>query len=251
MRPSMLPTGLESIAYNLNRKNSNLLFFEFGKTYAEIENKYIEKQNLAIYLSGNKNEVNWNSPAKKIDIYFVKGIAEAIFSLCGIKNYQFEFSTDEDLNECITAISDHEKIGIAGSVKRTSLETFSIKQPVYFLSIDWEKIKSVTKDGEISFETIAKFPQIERDLSILIDKKITYAEIENLVKSLQIKKLERIQLFDVFENERLGENKKSFAINFSFIDKEKTLTDHEIEVIMNKIISNLENKLNAIIRRNA
>ncbi|MEO8721018.1 MAG: phenylalanine--tRNA ligase subunit beta [Ginsengibacter sp.] len=251
MRPSMLPTGLESIAYNLNRKNSNLLFFEFGKTYAEIENKYIEKQNLAIYLSGNKNEVNWNSPAKKIDIYFVKGVAEAIFSLCGIKNYQFEFSTDEDLNECITAISDHEKIGIAGSVKRTSLETFSIKQPVYFLSIDWEKIKSVTKDGEISFETIAKFPQIERDLSILIDKKITYAEIENLVKSLQIKKLERIQLFDVFENERLGENKKSFAINFSFIDKEKTLTDHEIEVIMNKIISNLENKLNAIIRRNA
>jgi phenylalanyl-tRNA synthetase beta chain len=131
------------------------------------------------------------------------------------------------------------------------LEIFSIKQPVFFLCIDWEKLISFTNNKDISFEPVSKFPPVQRDLSILIDKKILYAEVENLVKSLQIKRLKNIQLFDVFENEKLGENKKSFAINFTFLDKEKTMTDDEVETMMNKIISNLENKLNAVIRRNA
>ncbi len=251
MRPSMLPTGLESVSYNLNRKNSNLLFFEFGKTYSKIENEYHEKQNLALYFTGNKNELNWNSPVKKIDIYIVKGIADAIFSLTGVRNYQFTTSENEELNECLISSVNGVNIGICGSVKKSQLEIFSIKQPVFFLSIDWDKLLSFTNNNDISFEPVSKFPQVQRDLSILIDKTISYAEIENVVKSLHIKKLKNIQLFDVFENEKLGENKKSLAINFTFLDKEKTMTDDEIEVMMNKIISNLENKLNAIIRRNA
>ena len=251
MRPSMLPTGLESISHNLNRKNSNLLFFEFGKTYSKIENEYHEKQNLALYFTGNKNELNWNSVAKKIDIYYVKGIAEAIFSLAGVKNYEFKIADNEELNDCLISSVKAVNIGVFGSVKKTQLETFSIKQPVYFLCIDWDKLISFTNNKDISFEPISKFPQVQRDLSILIEKNISYAEIENVVKSLHIKKLKNIQLFDVFENEKLGEDKKSLAINFTFLDKEKTMTDDEIETMMNKIISNLENKLNAIIRRDA
>jgi phenylalanyl-tRNA synthetase beta chain len=251
MRPSMLPTGLECVAYNLNRKNNNLLFFEFGKTYSVVENKYVENQNLSLYFTGNRNEVNWNAPAKKTDIYFVKGICGAIFSLVGLKNYQIDKVAADSFDECLIAAVDRLPIAIAGRVIKKDLEMFSIKQPVFFLDIDWEKLISFTPNEEISFEPIAKFPQVQRDLSILIDKKITYGEIENVVKSLQIKKLENLQLFDVFENEKLGENKKSLAINFTFIDKEKTLTDDEIELMINKIISNLETKLNAIIRRNA
>ncbi len=251
MRPSMLPTGLECISYNLNRKNNNLLFFEFGKTYSKVENEYHEKQNLALYFTGNKNELNWNSATKKIDIYYVKGIAEAIFSLIGIQNYQLTISENEDLNECLISSVKGPTIAVFGSVKKRHLETFSIKQPVFFLCIDWNKLISFTNNADISFEPISKFPQVQRDLSILIDKKVSYAEIENVVKSLHIKKLKNIQLFDVFENEKLGENKKSLAINFTFLDKEKTMTDDEVETMMNKIISNLENKLNAIIRRNA
>lgn len=251
MRPSMLPTGLEAIAYNLNRKNNNLLFFEFGKTYSIIENVYHEKQNLALYFSGNKNEPGWNSLPRKTDIYFVKGIAEAIFSLAGITDYQFENSNYETLDEGLNASLNGESIAVLGTVKRNVLESFSIKQPVFFICIDWEKLISFTKNQTIVFKPITKFPKVQRDLSIVVDKTIPFAVIENLVKSLQIKKLKNIQLFDVFENEKLGKDKKSFAINFTFLDKEKTLTDDEIEAMMNKIISSLENKLNALIRRNA
>ncbi len=250
MRPSMLPTGLESVSYNLNRKNNDLLFFEFGKTYSIVEGIYEEKQNLAIYISGDQNETNWNSPSKKTDIYFAKGICEAIFSLTGIHNYQFEVSNNDELDDCLTASVKGNSIAVAGSVSKPQLGKFSIKQPVYFISFDWETIMSFNKKTEIKFEPVSKFPQVQRDLSILIDKKVPYREIEELVKSLHIKRLQNIQLFDVFENEKLGESKKSFAINFTFLDKEKTMTDEEIEAVMNKIIYSIENKLNAVIRSN-
>jgi phenylalanyl-tRNA synthetase beta chain len=251
MRPSMLPTGLECVAYNLNRKNNNLLFFEFGKTYSVTESKYVENQNLNLYLTGNRNQVNWNTAAKKTDIYFVKGICEAIFSLMGIKNFQIDAGASDSFDECLIGAVKSVPVAIAGRVIKKDVEMFSIKQPVFYLHIDWEKLSGLTANEEISFQPIPKFPPVERDLSILIDKKTSYGEVEKLIKSLQIKKLEKIQLFDVFENEKLGENKKSLAINFTFIDTEKTLTDDEIEIMMNKIISNLENKLNAVIRRNA
>jgi len=251
MRPSMLPTGLETIAYNLNRKNNNLLFFEFGKTYSKIEKTYRENQNLAIYFTGSRNEANWNIPSKIMDIYFVKGISNAIFSLAGINNFRFEISKNKQLNDSFKATSNGVKIAIAGNINKLNLEKFSIKQPVFFLCIDWDKLISLTCGQNIFFEPIARFPRVHRDLSIIIDKKVSYQEVEDLVKSLQLSKLESILLFDVFENEKLGENKKSLAFNFTFLDIEKTLTDKEIENWMNKIINLLELKLNAVIRRNA
>jgi len=251
MRPSMLPTGLESVSYNLNRQNNNLLFFEFGKTYSIIDKKYKEKENLALYFTGHKNELAWNYSSKIIDIYFVKGIAESILSLSGINNYQFILSENDQLEDSISISVKKENIGVIGSVKKRVLEVFSIKQPVFFVCIDWEKLIELTRENNISFEPIAKFPQVQRDLSILLDKTINYQQVEELVTSLRISKLEKVQLFDVFENEKLGKDKKSLAFNFTFLDKEKTLTDKEIETMMNKIIEALESKLNAIIRRNA
>jgi phenylalanyl-tRNA synthetase beta chain len=250
LRPSMLPTGLECVSYNLNRKNNNLLFFEFGKTYSKVENKYYEKQKLAIYITGNQNENNWNGASKKSDIFFSKGICDAIFLLAGIRNYKFEVSEDHDLDECIIASIKDKKIAVAGTVTKSQLERFSIRQPVYFIDFDWDNLMLSKKKDEITYEPFARFPQVQRDLSLILDKKITYNEIEELAESLHIKKLQNIHLFDVFENKKIGEDKKSFAINFTFLDKEKTLTDEEIEAMMNKIISNLENKLNAVIRSN-
>ena len=251
MRPSMLPTGLESIAYNINRKNNNLLFFEFGKTYSKADEKYSENQNLALYFTGNKNELSWNSSFKKTDIYFVKGICESILSLAGVKNYQFEISTNEELDECLTASVNGVNIAFAGNVKKSNLEIFSIKQPVFFLCIDWDKLISLTRKNDISFDPIARYPQVHRDLSLVIDKTVSYQQIEELVKSLHLSnKLNKVQLFDVFENEKLGKDKKSLAISFTFLDKEKTMTDADVEGMMNKITTMLENKLNAVIRGN-
>jgi len=250
MRPSMLPTGLETVAYNLNRKNNDLLLFEFGKTYSIVESVYNEKMNLAIYVTGNQNETNWSEQTKKADIYFAKGICEAIFRLAGVESYRFQLSETEDLQEALSLSVKKKNIATIGAVKKTRLDEFSIKQPVYFICFDWESLVASTKKSEISYEPVSKFPQVERDLSILVDKKLAYNEVEELVKSLHINKLQKMQLFDVFENEKLGENKKSLAINFTFLDKEKTMTDEEIELMMNKIISNLESKLNAAIRSN-
>ena len=251
MRPSMLATGLECIAYNLNRKNSNLLFLEFGKTYHQIENEYKETENLALYFSGNKNELNWNSSSEKINIYFVKGICNSIFSLMGLHNFRFEGQKNNHLDDSIAASVNGQNIAIAGSVNKSELDRFSIKQPVFFLCINWEKLISLTSNQSISFEPITKFPQVNRDLSIVVDKKLSYQSVEDLVHSLQLSKLIEIKLFDVFENEKLGENKKSFAISFTFLDKEKTSTDKEIDSLMNRIIDSLETKINAEIRRHA
>jgi phenylalanyl-tRNA synthetase beta chain len=251
MRPMMLPTGLESVAYNLNRKNNNLLLFEFGKTYSQIKNGYAEKENLALYFTGNQNELAWNSPVKKMDIFFTKGVCESIFSLAGIDNFQFEVSDDKSLDESLIASVNKAPIAFMGSVKKSQLEIFSVKQPVFFLCIDWETLLSLTKNYDLSYEPIIKFPQVQRDLAVVTDKSISYQQVENLVKSLHLSKLTHIQLFDVFENEKLGEDKKSLAFNFTFSDKEKTLTDTEIEALMDKIITMLQKEVNALIRSNA
>ncbi len=250
LRPSMLPTGLETVSYNLNRKNNDLLLFEFGKTYSVDENVYSERQNLAIYITGNQNETDWSGRTKKADIYFAKGICEAVFSLAGLQDYRFEVFENDELDQSLVISVNGKNIATLGVVNKSQLEKFSIKQPVYFICLDWENLVAISKKYEITFEPISKFPQVQRDLSILVDKNVPYGDVEELVKSLHIKKLEHIRLFDVFENEKLGENKKSFAINFTFLDKEKTMTDEEIESIMNKIISKLESKLNAVIRSN-
>ncbi|MEO8822500.1 MAG: phenylalanine--tRNA ligase subunit beta [Ginsengibacter sp.] len=250
MRPSMLPTGLECISYNLNRKNNDLLFFEFGKTYSHIDHSYFEKQNLAIYITGHQNETNWNSTLKETNIYFAKGICEAIFSLIGIENYKFEMGENENLEECVKGVVKGKEILFLGTVKKFKLEEFSIKQPVHIIDFDWDKLLLLSKKEGVTFEPVSRFPQVQRDLAILVNKDLNYGEVEMLVKSLHIKKLQNIRLFDVFENEKLGDDKKSFAINFTFLDKEKTMTDEEVENIMNKIVSNLESKLNVAIRNN-
>ncbi|MEO9004489.1 MAG: phenylalanine--tRNA ligase subunit beta [Ginsengibacter sp.] len=251
MRPEMLPTGLECIAYNLNRKNSNLLFFEFGNTYSKIGSGYSEKETLALYLTGNKNEQGWNLPVNKIDIFFVKGVCENIFSLAGINNFQFDVADIKLLEEGLIVSANKIAIGSFGSVSKSELEIFSIKQPVFFLCIDWGRLKLLAKGSNISYSAINKFPEVQRDLSMIVDKTISYQQIENLVKSLHLSKLTHIELFDVFENEKLGMDKRSLAFRFVFSDKEKTLTDAEVENVMNKIISSLEKEVNALIRNNA
>jgi phenylalanyl-tRNA synthetase beta chain len=130
------------------------------------------------------------------------------------------------------------------------LEQFSIKQPVFFLYINWAKLISASKNKEIVFKEIPKFPQVQRDLSIIVDKAINYLSLEDSVTSLNLQKLKSVNLFDVFENEKLGKNKKSLAISFTFSDNEKTLTDDETEKMMSKIIQVIQKDHSAEIRKN-
>lgn len=250
LRPSMLPTGLECLAYNINRKNNNLLFLEFGKTYGKEGEHYTEKENLALYFTGNQNETNWNTPAKKVDIFYVKGICTSIFQLAGLQDFKWTTEEDKELVENLVAISRKQQVAKIGKVNQALSETFSIKQAVYFLCIDWEKLLSLAFKAQTVYKPVARFPQVHRDLSIVLNKGVPYQNVEELVYSLNLKKLIDLRLFDVFESEKLGENKKSLAISFTFSDKERTLVDKEIDGMMKSIIEKLENELQAEIRGN-
>ena len=250
MRPSMIPPALECISYNINRKNTDLLFFEFGSTYSSTEKgKYQETKSLALYFTGHKSPSGWNLRAEKTDIFFAKGVCSALCTLAGLPPLQFVPTSNAFLTEAIGAKSNGIHLTEIGSIKKSLLESFSIKQPVYFLSINWQLLVALAGKNPIQFEEIPKFPHVQRDLSIVVDKSVTYGAVESLLQGLQISKMKEFKLFDVFESERLGADKKSMAISFTFSDKEKTLTDQETDTMMHRIITSIEKGTQAEIRK--
>ncbi|MDB5199588.1 MAG: phenylalanine--tRNA ligase subunit beta [Chitinophagaceae bacterium] len=245
MRSSLLETGLECVARNINHKNNNLLLFEFGKAYSTSAiGNYNEEEHLCLYASGNKNESGWRGKENKVDIYFIKGVCEKLFRLSGINNTNFKVA-GSSLN---TFIND-DLVAEINAADRNKLEQFSIKQPVFFADINWEKLTANARKIKIEFSEISKYPEVHRDISMIVSKNISYENVERLTKDLNITKLVNIKLFDIFESEKLGLDKRSLAISFTFADKEKTLTDKEIDGMMNKIIVSYEKELSAEIRK--
>ncbi|MEO6454820.1 MAG: phenylalanine--tRNA ligase subunit beta [Ginsengibacter sp.] len=249
MRPSLMETGLESIIYNLNRKNNDLLFYEFGNTYLTAgEGNYIENEHLCLYASGNKTEFGWKEKPVKGDFYFLKGICQNIFNICGLNNVEYTISKNNNLELSLTATINRVAIGDIGIISKSVLEKFDIKQQVVFADLNWKNIVQFSKKTTV-YREIPKFPAVNRDLSIVVNKNIVYSQIENIVNRLNINELKNVKLFDVFESEKLGTDKKAFAISLTFIDTVKTLTDKEIDVWMNKIIEAFKNELSAEIRK--
>jgi len=242
LRPSMLETGLEPIAYNLNRKNNQIQFFEIGKVYSQSNNQFVETEMLAIYASGYYNGIYWNEKQKPIDIYYLKGIIEVLFG-----NMKLLFQPNEHE---IQLLYQKRIIGKLYRVGDEKLKQFNIKQAVFYAEINWDEIKKHSVTQKIKYVEIPKFPIVERDLAMVIDNEIQYHEVQKTIKQLQSKLLQEINIFDVFESDKLGLNKKSYAINLSFAHPEKTLTDTEVEMEMNKIIKSLQDKLGAAIRGN-
>lgn len=251
MRPSMVPTGLESIAYNLNRQQASLKFAEFGKTYFLMKEGYVEKENFSLLITGDTSWSGWNKSSKKADIFYAKGICDAIFSIAGIADYQFHSEDDEWLSPGFSIKATEETVATVGSIRKNKLEIFSIKQPVFFINFDWEKILSLGANDKMEYAPVSKFPQVHRDLSMVLPKSCSYQQITNEIKNLKISQLKDWKLFDFYEGEKIGEEKKSLAISFTFGDREKTLTDKETDKMMQQIIHALEKNQNASIRTNA
>jgi len=250
MRPSMLETGLESIAHNLNRKNNNIRFFEFGKTYAtEGVGSYTENNHLSLFITGNKNDSSWNNKTLKADLYFVKGVVEKIIALSGLTVNELLAVENDKLTNAILVKVKNEPVAIIGEINKKTAERFDCKQAVFTADINWDKLMQLNKKNAISFKGIPKFPAVQRDLAIVVDKPITYQQVEKATFSAKLNKLKNVSLFDVFESEKLGANKKSMAVSFTFLDEEKTMTDSEIDAMMNKIIAACEKELNAEIRK--
>lgn len=250
MRPSMLETGLEAVAYNLNRKNNNLKFFEFGKTYNTPEaGKYEEQERLCLYITGNANEDNWKSKNNKTDFYLAKGIAGSILNLLGLAVSRFELFADEKAEAGLKILTGNKFAGEICTVNKKVLGRFDIKQPVFFIDFDWQVLVKLFEENKNIVKEIPKYPAVQRDLSLILSKQVKYEEVENAVKKIKLDKLRHINLFDIFESEKLGAGKKSMAVSFTFLDEEKTLTDKEIDGWMNKIIAAMETGLGAEIRK--
>ncbi|HEU4902519.1 MAG TPA: phenylalanine--tRNA ligase subunit beta [Flavisolibacter sp.] len=249
LRPSMLQTALEVIAFNLNRKNSDLRLFEFGKTYSTSGvGEYAETNHLCLYATGQLTESSWKGKGTPADIYYIKGVAAALFSALNIKEVRFENGDSSDFEASLTAFIGNEKVGEIGLVKKALASQFDIKQPVLFGDLYWDAF--MQKAGSrVQFKGLSRFPPVERDLAMVVPKSMPYIDIPEQIKKLRIAQLQDVRLFDIFESEKLGRDKKSLAVNFTFLDEEKTLTDKEIDGWMNKIMSTLEKNLGAEIRK--
>ncbi len=250
LRNSLLETSLEAVAYNLNRKNNSLQFFEFGKSYStEGPGKYNEAEKLCIVITGNIKESGWKQKAVSADFYDLKGTVESVLKLLGVKAESTEPLQVPKLNNHIVFKLNGQIIAGAGEVKSSVLAKFDIKQPVFFAGMNWGVLSRIAAQKPIKVKEIPKFPSVHRDLAIIVAKQLPYEEVEKLVQNMKLNKLRAMKLFDIFESEKLGAGKKSMAISFTFLDEEKTLTDKEIDGWMNIIMSGLEKELKAEIRK--
>lgn len=250
MRPQMLETGLEIVAHNLNRKNENLRLFEYGRTYQVDGNgNFQEPEHICLYLTGNKHADSWKQKGTPNDFFTLKGVATKILALAGINTITFEELDIPTLQYGLSINAGPDEIGRLGLVSSKMLARFDIRQPVFFADLNWNLLEAKSKARKVQFRPISKFPSVQRDIAIVISRDVKYAEVEAEVKKVNLKKLQSVQLFDVFESEKLGADKKSVALNFTFLDEEKTLTDSEIDGWMKKITQQLERALQAEVRK--
>jgi len=249
LRPSMLETGLECIAYNSNRKNSNLQLFEYGKTYhTSGVGVYSEEEHIALYITGDDHEDTWRTKAVHQDFYHAKGIARSVLTLCGLNDIQFIRKESDELS--VTIVANKQTVGSLTQVDNKTLQAFDIKQPVCFIDIFYNTLVPLfTEKNKVVYKEVPKFPAVQRDLALVVNRSITYGNITDSVHKLKLNKLQNMRLFDVFESDKLGADKKSMAINFTFLDEEKTLTDKEIDGMINKLVQQFEKELSAEIRK--
>ena len=247
LRTTLIESSLRTLKYNINRKNFDNKFFEFGKIY-ELKNKSkIEKQKLGIICSGNIISKSWNSKDTNIDFYSFKNIITNILLKFNILHKE-KINNDDIFDEGLELIYKGKNIALLGKVNNKILGEFEIKSPTYYASFDMNYLLLSIKKTFNKYNPISKFPIVKRDLSFIFDKNQTYSEIKYSIESLNIKNLSGMELFDVYEGDKIPVNKKSYGINFAVSNSEKTLTEKEINFTMDKIQKRIQSQFNATLR---
>jgi phenylalanyl-tRNA synthetase beta chain len=247
MRQSLLFSGLEAISYNINRKNADLKLFEFGKTYHKFLNGYEEHKHLTLLISGNRNKESWTKPQEGTNFFLLKGFVSGILSRLGIEKITSAPTQSDIVAEGISQLYNNEVLVDIGVIKKSILKHFGIKQDVFYADFNWDLILKIIT-GKIKYSDIPKYPEVRRDLALLIDQNTTFENIYNLAKQTEKSLLKDINLFDVYEGDKLPEGKKSYALSFTIRDNSKTLTDVQIEKIMSKLQQTFETELGASLR---
>ena len=248
MRQSLLFSGLESISYNLNRKNNSLKLYEFGKTYHKYEKGYQEDKHLTIFVSGARTKDSWTSLTQNSEFFYLKGIVMSILERIGVTNIKTSPVKSDVFSEGIVLSLGKNKLVEFGVIKKKILKEFGIKQEVLFADFDWTSILSISGKKKIKVSMLPKFPSVKRDLALLLDEKITFKEIYDLAFQSERNLLKDLGLFDVYEGDKLPEGKKSYAVSFVLQDNNKTLEDRQIDKIMQKLQQSFEKNLGAVLR---
>lgn len=249
LRLTMMETGLQTIARNLNHRNDNLLVFEFGKTYSKQHGKYIEDDHLALFTAGKASETSWNKQEENADIFYLKGVIHALQIQSAIPQINYKVEERSRFEYCINGYASDKLIVSIGKPSSEMLEKTDIRVPVWFADIHWQNWMQSGNTKNIRYREISKFPLVQRDLSFVANKDVTFEDIDRLLESLSIKQLKNYRLFDIFKSEKLGNNKQSMAMNFTFLDEAKTMKDEEVDKIMGKITRGIEENLKAEIRK--
>lgn len=260
MRQSLLFGGLEVVRHNVNRRNANLRLFEFGNCYYFNEGKrnpekvlsaYSEDQRLGLWVTGKRVEGSWAHPNEDASFYELKAYVMNILVRIGLPmgGLLIENGENDIFAKSIVVKDRNGKVYLElGLVKKAILAAFDIEQEVYYADLNWSLLTSKVRGAKVSFKEISKFPAVSRDLALLVDKQVTFAEIEKVCFAADKKLLKKVELFDVYEGKNLEAGKKSYAINLTLQDEDKTMNDKQTDNIMQKIVQNLEKQLGAKLR---
>jgi len=249
LRPNVLVSVLDNVAYNLNRQSERLRLYEIGKAYQKTENHYKETTKLCLALTGSRLSENWNNPKESVNLSDLKGDLRAVFLSMGIDCKLKDSESDIPFfSNAVTINLRKQPIGHMGILSNKAAKVFGIKQSVLVLEFDLDACINKVKHADKRMEDLPKFPAVRRDLSLLIDKKVSFSQIEKIARAKASKYLKDVGLFDVYEGKNLPDDKKSYAVSFTIRDDKKTLQDKQIEKIMDSIQSELESALGASLR---
>ena len=247
LRTTLLESSLKTLKYNINRKNENLKYFEFGKIYESINDSYNENRRLSITYSGKILSKSWRNEFINAEFYSLKNIIINIFSKLSIEFNEKPIELN-GFEKTLGLFIKDKKLAIIGLVDKNTCGQFDIKQEVFYASIDIDLVHKYLNTNFQKYKPLSKFQPVEKDMSFIIDKNIEYSQIKDLLMKSQIKNLINMNLFDVYEGDKIGNNKKSYALNFTLSNSEKTLNEKEIHLAMNKIQDKLKNNFKAILR---
>ena len=249
MRHSMLYTGLEALAYNINRKQADLKLFEFGKTYQKTEEgfKYVETKHLTLFVTGRKYSENPYGENNKVDFAYLKASIETILNKLSITFKATELS-DDNFTYGLSFANKKNTLVNFGLVNKAICKKMDINTDVYYADFNWDNVLALVGKTKLEYSEIPKFPSVRRDLALLINKAVTYKELEELAYNTERKLLKAVNLFDIYEGDKLEAGKKSYALSFTLLDEDATLTDKQIDNVMQKLMKTYTEKAGATIR---
>jgi phenylalanyl-tRNA synthetase beta chain len=248
LRQTLLFTGLEVCAYNINRKQKDLKLYEFGKIYYKEAGKYNEEERLVLFMTGNVETENWRHKTQSVTYYDLAQHVQHVLQKSGVTNVKQETIKDQLLEYGSKLLRGNEEIGKLGKVKPALLKDFGVKQEIFYAELNTSLLFQAA-NPKLVIKEVAKFPEVRRDLSLVLDKQVNFNEISNVVLNTEKRLIKNIIAFDVYEGENIPQGKKAYALGFTLLDETKTLTDDEIDKTMNRLMKAFEEKLGAVIRK--